>query len=211
MKVKVCGMKEPDNIKEILTISPDYIGFIFYEKSKRFVNEKTLSFIKKTKIDCKKVGVFVNEKMDVLKSIVEKYSLDFVQLHGTESPQYVSEINQSDISVIKAFNIDELFQWDSLYAYANDTKYFLFDTASSTHGGSGKKFDWSLLKNYNYKKPYILSGGISIDDTEKLKAINSHYLHAVDINSRFEENPGLKNTELVSKFLKELRDEKLPS
>ena len=204
-------MREPRNIKEILSSNPDFIGFIFYKDSKRLVNAETLDYLENQKISAKKVGVFVNHNIVEVISLVYKYNLDLVQLHGTEPIAYVQELCHSDISIIKAFSIDKEFNWDSLSPYLDKVDYFLFDTACSTYGGSGIKFDWGILEEYKHDKPFFLSGGISIKDTDELKALNIPTLHAVDINSQFETEPGLKNHELVSSFLNNIRDDKLPS
>lgn len=205
MKVKVCGMREPDNIQDILSGGPDYIGFIFYDKSKRYVSEQTLSYLQEAETTAKKVGVFVNEDLATLIKLAKKYNLDFVQLHGNESPDYVGQVAQADISIIKAFNIHEEFDWSNLEKYLPDVAYFLFDTASAQHGGSGKKFDWTLLEKYTLDKPFFLSGGISLADAHSCTTLNHPSLETLDINSRFETKPGYKDKEQVLQFLKTVR------
>ncbi len=211
MKVKVCGMRDPENILEILKEGPDFIGFIFYDESKRFVNDQTLDYLRATKIETKKVGVFVNHDVQDLESIVNNYDLDFVQLHGNESPEYLRSIQGFDASIIKAFNVDESFDWNTLNAYDDLVEFFLFDTACSTYGGSGKKFNWDLIENYKLNTPFFLSGGISIEDVGQLKSLTAFKPHALDINSRFEIEPGIKDTTLVSEFLNKIRNAELSS
>ena len=198
-------MREPDNIQDILSGGPDYIGFIFYDKSKRYVSEQTLSYLQEAETTAKKVGVFVNENLESLIKLARKYKLDYVQLHGSESTDYVHQVAQANISIIKAFNINEDFDWSSLDNYMKDVDYFLFDTASAQHGGSGKKFDWTLLEKYTLDKPFFLSGGISLADAHSCTTLNHPSLETLDINSRFETKPGYKDKEQVLQFLKTVR------
>ncbi len=198
-------MREPDNIQDILSGAPDYIGFIFYDKSKRYVSEQTLDYLLESETPVKKVGVFVNENLESLIKLARKYKLDYVQLHGSESTDYVHQVAQANISIIKAFNINEAFDWSSLDSYMTDVDYFLFDTASAQHGGSGKKFDWTLLKKYTLDKPFFLSGGISLADANNCATLNHPSLDTIDINSRFETKPGFKDKEQVLQFLKTVR------
>jgi len=187
------------------------MGFIFYNRSPRYVNEESLAFLKTPRGSIKRVGVFVNEDLSNLNTLLAQYYFDCIQLHGTESPQYILSISNNDISIIKAFSIHDEFDWDSLIAYDGVVDYFLFDTATDSYGGSGKKFNWGVLKNYQLDKPFFLSGGISIEDANSLEELNMPLLQVVDINSCFEISPGLKDAQLVNRFLNKIRDEKLPS
>lgn len=193
-------MKFPENIQEIAAWQPDYLGFIFYNKSKRFVLNDTNqieSFYKSVQNISPfiaKVGVFVN---DEIKNII-KYSVDFdlqyVQLHGDESPDFCESLNFLDIKVIKAFGIDENFDFSVLDEYNDVCSYFLFDTKSPDYGGTGKKFNWNMLKKYHLNKPIFLSGGLDIADIstihDLIKDIN---IHALDFNSKLEIDYGLKD------------------
>ena len=187
MKLKVCGMKFPENISEIESLKPDFMGFIFYKKSKRFFNESKL--ILNDKIN--RVGVFVNQEINEVIDNIKKYKLDYVQLHGEEDVRYCLSI-KSICKVIKVFKIDDTFNFDKVKKFENVSDYYLFDTKTNLHGGSGKKFNWEILKNYNSKKYFFLSGGISEKDIEEIKKIRKIYpIIGIDINSKFE-LPNLK-------------------
>ncbi|RZP08533.1 MAG: phosphoribosylanthranilate isomerase [Flavobacteriales bacterium] len=187
MKLKVCGMKFSDNISEIESLKPDFMGFIFYKKSKRFFNESKL--ILNDKIN--RVGVFVNQEINEVIDNIKKYKLDYVQLHGEEDVRYCLSI-KSICKVIKVFKIDDTFNFDKVKKFENVSDYYLFDTKTNLHGGSGKKFNWEILKNYNSKKYFFLSGGISENDIEEIKKIRKIYpIIGIDINSKFE-LPNLK-------------------
>jgi len=196
MKLKVCGMKFSENISEIESLKPDFMGFIFYKKSKRFFNESKL--ILNDKIN--RVGVFVNQDISEVIKIVKKHKLNYAQLHGEEDVKYCLSI-KSICKVIKVFKIDNTFNFDSIKKFENVSDYFLFDTKTNLHGGSGKKFDWTILKNYNSKKYFFLSGGISEDDVEEIKKIKKiHPIIGIDINSKFE-LPNLKKDRKRIKLL----------
>ena len=187
MKLKVCGMKFSENIAEIESLKPDFMGFIFYKKSKRFFNESKL--ILNDKIN--RVGVFVNQEINEVIYNIKKYKLDYVQLHGEEDVRYCLSI-KSICKVIKVFKIDDTFNFDKVKKFENVSDYYLFDTKTNLHGGSGKKFNWEILKNYNSKKYFFLSGGISENDIEEIKKIRKIYpIIGIDINSKFE-LPNLK-------------------
>lgn len=217
MKIKICGLTQPENIKEILLQQPDMVGFIFYAKSPRMVDEKSLpQWIEENEAlfgDIKRVGVFVDAKIDYVLNAVHDFKLDFIQLHGTESPEYCREIqdywNFSSIrkaAFIKAFQVDEQFDFSAVQSYEGICSYFLFDTKSAQHGGSGKKFDWSILNNYKGVTPFLLSGGIGPDDAAAVKKLNIPQLAGIDINSRFESEPGVKEVAKVETFLKTLKN-----
>ncbi len=200
LRLKICGLR--DNVKEVEALQPDYAGFIFYPKSPRFVGEDfSMPELDKR---IKKVGVFVNETVAKMIEIVRKYHLDFVQLHGHEKPDDCQAIGKQGIGVIKAFAIDEHFDFSQLEQYDSTVDYFLFDTRTAGFGGSGRSFDWELLKKYKLGKKYFLSGGLGLDNIEDLKDIELRNIHALDVNSRFEIKPGLKNIELLQKLKKKL-------
>jgi phosphoribosylanthranilate isomerase len=185
-------------------LQPDYLGFIFYRGSKRFVDGLTPSFVKNLPTGIRRTGVFVNEELDKVAQLAVLYGLNAVQLHGQEPVKYCIALKgllaDTDVALIKAFGVDEQFDFDTLNAYANVADYFLFDTQTPNHGGSGKVFNWSLLENYKLNKPYFLSGGIGPDSIEQLKQINDSRLYAIDINSRFELAPGLKDIDKLNDF-----------
>ena len=201
MVIKVCGLKDINNINQLMNLNLDLMGLIFYNKSPRFFD---LNFVpKSTK---KYVGVFVNESIEIIKKKVRKYSLEYVQLHGDESKDFCEEIS-AFCKVIKAFRIDENFKMSETEIYSNHCKYYLFDTLTKSYGGSGEKFNWDVLLNYNHKKEFILSGGISLESTKEIANIKKKLpkLIGIDINSKFEIIPGLKNTEKIKKFIKSIK------
>jgi len=194
-------MKHAANIAAVAELHPDYLGFIFYSKSPRFISEVSAELIKYIPSSIKTTGVFVDEDIETVKAYIFKYNLKAVQLHGKESEAYCREIKLTGVAVIKAFGIGENFDFSQLSTYLAVVDYFLFDTQTPQHGGSGKVFDWKLLANYTLDKPYLLSGGIDLNHAEHIKEINDPRLHAVDINSKFEVEPGLKDAGKIEKFI----------
>jgi len=194
MKLKVCGMKHTDNILEVAALVPDFMGFIFYKGSKRYVGEGFEMPVLPASIS--RVGVFVDETMETVVAMVEMYGLEYVQLHGTESEKYCKKLSDR-VKVIKAFGVDEGFDFALTEKYEDSCEYFLFDTKTTDHGGSGKKFNWEVLNNYHGRKEYFLSGGLDSAYTAGLTPF------AVDVNSMFEIEPGLKDIQK----LKLLKDE----
>jgi phosphoribosylanthranilate isomerase len=203
-KIKVCGMRDPDNIRRLVELQPDYIGFILFPGSKRYLG-KNYRLTTEIPNSIKRVGIFVNALIPEIFEWVSRLELDFVQLHGIEPPEYCMEMNNLNIKVIKTFGIDADFDFSILKDYIPYCDYFLFDTKSILHGGSGEQFDWSILKNIKLDKPIFLSGGIGPDDVQLIRQLHQVNIHAVDINSRFETGPGLKDILLLDKFFKELR------
>ncbi len=204
MKVKICGLKERDNIINIVNLKPTFIGLIFYNRSKRYIKNLDSSFIRDIK-GVKKVGVFVNSTIENIIKNVEEYSLDYVQLHGDENPIFCKELKSHKIDIFKVFAVGDKFNFSSLAEYEEHIDYFLFDTKGDERGGNGIKFNWDILiNNYKSNKPFILSGGISLDDITTLKCINHPKLYAIDVNSKFELEPGVKNIDdckqLISKI-----------
>ncbi len=200
MKLKICGMKYRENIQEVAALQPDYLGFIFYEKSKRHFNGIIPSLPK----TIKKVGVFVDAPIDYVNDRIKRYQLDVIQLHGDESPEYCQRFYNKRVKVIKVFSVANLFDFSVLDAYERVVDYFLFDTKGPQKGGNGVVFNWTLLEAYSSQKPYFLSGGIglaSVPDLIKFKKSPAYkYCHALDVNSRFEDYPGMKNTDTLKEF-----------
>jgi phosphoribosylanthranilate isomerase len=223
--LKVCGMKFTENMQQVANLQPDYLGFIFYEKSKRNFE----GIIPELPASIKKTGVFVNEYIEIVISLVEEYRLDAIQLHGDESVEYISElrthlaerrilfieenkhirkkknqhyISKSEVEIIKVFGIKDEFNFDVLKPYLEIVDFFLFDTKGKERGGNGTKFDWSVLEKYPYEIPFFLSGGIGLDDLEQVKIIAKSNLpiYALDVNSKFESVPGRKNIQELEKF-----------
>lgn len=206
MKLKVCGMKHEDNIQSIAELQPDYMGFIFYAKSKRnFEN-----YIPKLSKEMKKTGVFVNMPVAEIIEKIEQHDLQAVQLHGDESVAEIKELKSEkpNIEILKVFGIKDEFDFSTLEDYEDEVDYFLFDTKGKERGGNGEKFDWSVLKKYHLETPFFLSGGISSDDIDAIKEITNSGLpiYGLDINSKFEIEPGLKNIEAVRRFKNNLNE-----
>ena len=202
MKLKVCGMREPLNVKALSALTPDYMGFIFWAPSSRYVETTTPelpSAIKKT-------GVFVDASVDYIQSMVLQHNLQAVQIHGEETPQYCALVQDLGVEVIKAFSIKDSFDFSQLDPYETSSDFFLFDTKGELPGGNGYGFDWSLLTNYPSQKPFFLSGGIGLEHTPQIKALlNTDLpLHAIDVNSKFELAPALKNINALTQFKNEL-------
>lgn len=209
MKIKVCGMKYPDNIEHLSLVPIDYMGFIFYPKSLRYMDKILPETILLQTKDILRVGVFVNEKIELIFNRIEKYKLDVIQLHGSEHPKYCSDLLRSfpNIKIIKAFSISSPNDLHSTKEYNSVCDFFLFDTKSTQYGGSGKKFDWSLMDFYTGELPFFLSGGISMEDVGKIKEIKHPKLYGLDLNSKFELEPGRKNIELIKEFIEEINYE----
>jgi len=201
MKLKVCGMKYQDNIQEVATLQPDYLGFIFYEQSARHFDAHRIPEISNT---IKKTGVFVDADLDFVIKKISKHNLKAVQLHGNETPEYCKQLRGKNIEIIKVFSIKNEFDFSVLKLYDDIVDYFLFDTKGKLPGGNGYVFDWTILNNYPSTTPFFLSGGIGlsqIDDINKFqKSEASKYCYALDVNSKFEIEPGLKNIEDLKKF-----------
>ncbi|WP_254712465.1 phosphoribosylanthranilate isomerase [Polaribacter pectinis] len=222
-------MKYTENIEQVAGLLPDYLGFIFYEKSKRNFE----GIIPELPKSIKKTGVFVNEYKEIVISLVEEYGLDAIQLHGDESVEYVSElknqlterralfieenkhikkqknkhtISKNEIEIIKVFGIKDDFNFDILKPYEAIVDFFLFDTKGKERGGNGVTFNWEVLKNYNSTKPFFLSGGIGLEQIEEVKNIRKTDLpiYALDVNSKFETKAGLKSVENIKRFKHEI-------
>lgn len=202
IKLKVCGMRDSENIRDLAEAGPDYLGFIFYEGSKRYMGDKDPALLIRPAGDnLKKVGVFVNQSLPYVESSAKKFSLDFLQLHGEESPEYCRELQEKGHQIIKVFSVDDDFDFGKVDPYKPYCSFFLFDTKSDQYGGTGKSFNWDILKKYDQEVPFFLSGGIDISHAGVIKKMKGLNLHAVDINSRFETAPGVKDVEKVKEFM----------
>ncbi len=229
LSLKVCGMKYVENIQQVAALQPDYLGFIFYEKSKRNFE----GIIPELPKSIKKTGVFVNEYIEIVISLVEEYQLDAIQLHGDESVEYVTDlknqlierralfieenkhqkkqknkqyVSENEVEIIKVFGIKDEFNFDVLKPYVAVVDFFLFDTKGKERGGNGTKFDWSVLEKYPFKKPFFLSGGIGLEDLEQIQIVLKTNLpiYGIDVNSKFEVEPGVKKIEELKEFKKEI-------
>ena len=224
MIIKVCGMRDAENIREVERLSTEmsmlnpqwaiyWMGFIFWPKSSRYVSKRPAYLPQKTK----KVGVFVDATIDDIKQKVQEYGLDIIQLHGHESPEFVKELSlhystrpyrvgaESGVFLIKAFNIATKEDFEATKPYEGLVNYFLFDAKAQLPGGNGQQFDWSVLADYVGETPFLLSGGIGPDNAERVKVFHHPCCIGIDLNSRFEIAPALKDTNKLKEFFEKLR------
>lgn len=222
MLIKVCGMRDPENVTQVSQLDIDLMGFIFYPKSSRYVQQVPMhAGIIPDRADrnivsekrCKYVGVFVDDMPQNIVTRVYNYHLDYVQLHGDESPVMIDNLKRTlvpdivpDIKIIKALSIREADDVKRWRQYDGHVDMFLFDTQCKTYGGSGEQFDWSILDSYDGKIPFLLSGGIGPDDAERIKAFHHPQCVGIDLNSKFEISPALKDVEKLRYFIKNLNN-----
>ena len=203
LKLKICGMKFHENIKQVASLKPDYMGFIFFEKSPRNFDAEIPEMDK----EIKKTGVFVDASLDFVLEKVKKHQLQAVQLHGKESPEFCAALKVEDLEIIKVFSVKDSFDFSNLQQYEGKVDFFLFDTKGKAKGGNGVAFDWEVLKKYPSETPFFLSGGIGLEEVGRLKDFEfPKTFYGIDVNSRFELEPGFKNLET----LKELRKTIIP-
>jgi phosphoribosylanthranilate isomerase len=206
LKIKVCGMKEPGNLEAVCELAPDYVGFIFFRGSSRYVGEKPDPALFSIPPDqAARVGVFVNEPLLSVQRIVGLGWLDVVQLHGGESPGYCKALVNEGIHVIKSADPMIRERSEHLKAFYGVVHNFLFDTPGKGFGGTGRKFKWELLEDYSLPVPYLLSGGIGPEDAGQLREMDHLWLHGVDVNSRFELSPGIKDVGMLEGFIRDIR------
>lgn len=200
--IKVCGMTEAENIRDVEELGVDMIGFIFYPKSPRCLCEMPEYLPAKAR----RVGVFVNESKENILVYADRFGLQYIQLHGTESPEYCRSLRSSGLHLIKAFSISLPKDMLVISAYKGLCDYYLFDTKTPQYGGSGNQFDWNLLHRYNGNTPFLLSGGVNPYSVKAIREFHHPKLAGIDINSRFETAPGIKDVERIEKFVQELRE-----
>lgn len=204
MIVKVCGLKESGNITAVDGLNPDLVGFIFFEKSPRYVVTDSLPLT-----NAVRTGVFVNESVEKMLEKAAQYQLQILQLHGSETVETAALLKQEGYSVIKAFNIGEEMAVSQMKSFTAYCDYFLLDTKGKQAGGNGVKFNWELLKNYDLAVPFLLSGGIGPDDWQAISKLKHPALAGVDLNSGFETSPGVKNISLLKKFIHDIRNSEI--
>lgn len=202
MIIKVCGMRQADNIRAVEQSGADWMGFIFYEPSPRYVASPPAYLPER----CKRVGVFVNAPTFTIQSHISTYHLDMIQLHGNESPEYCRRIHQLGLPVIKSLPIPPTGHFIRWKEYQDSADYLLFDTACTDYGGSGKRFDWSVLTQYKGEKPFLLSGGICSSHLAEIRQFNHPRWIGVDLNSGFESAPGIKDASLLHSFIHKLKN-----
>jgi phosphoribosylanthranilate isomerase len=207
LKIKICGMTEMENITAVLQLEPEYMGFIFFPDSPRSVTALNPEKILINQMDVQKVGVFVNANQNEIRNIKKSYGLDLIQLHGEESPSFCYDLKDEGIRIIKVFNISKNFKFEVTKEYISVCDFFLFDTKTEVRGGSGTKFNWDILNDYEYDHPFFLSGGIQLSDAKKIKQISHPSIYGVDVNSGFEISPGVKDSLKLKEFINEIRNE----
>jgi len=196
LKIKVCGMRDAGNITAVAELAPDFLGFIFYRQSPRFVGD---DFLLPTALpsSVKRVGVFVGERIDVVLEKVQAHSLDYVQLHGGEDRGTCIQLKEAGVGVIKVFSIDDSTDFREVIPFGEVVDYFLFDTKGKLYGGNARRFNWQLLAQYAGTTPYFLSGGIGPEHVGDIMQLQDDRLFAIDINSGVEERPAFKDIEKV--------------
>lgn len=206
VKIKVCGMRDPDNLRAIAALQPDYFGLIFYPKSARYITPEQAEALPHF-FGIIRVGVFVNETVEQMQTIARQAKLFAIQLHGDESPELCAEVKnmRPEPKLIKAFSIDANFDGSSLEAYEEVCDYFLFDTKTDKHGGSGESFDWSILHSFPIRRPFFLSGGIGEENIkEAIAACRNLPLYAIDLNSKIEVSEAMKSPQVFKRLMKNL-------
>ncbi len=208
MKIKICGIKSGNNLKEIVKLKPDFLGFNFYSGSPRYIGDsltpEEISFISSF---AKSVGIFVNHDEYSILEIQRKFALDYCQLHGNEKPDFCKHLRGLGVKIIKAFGITADFNFHMLIEYLPWCDYFLFDTPSTKFGGTGIRFDWKILNKYELGHPFFLSGGIGPEDAKKIQNLVLESLIGVDVNSKFEISPGKKDIIALQQFINSIRNE----
>ncbi len=202
LQIKVCGMRNAQNIQDLANLKPNYIGFIFYPKSPRYAPNLDAQAVSAIPATIQKVGVFVNETTEVMHEKALIYGLDVLQLHGKETPAQCLQLQEEGFTIFKAFPIAEANDLKNTNGYEGCCDFFLFDTKTPEHGGSGQKFDWRILEKYSGKTPFFLSGGIDLEDAEAINNISHPKCYGIDINSKFETAPGLKDINKLKSFIK---------
>lgn len=198
-------MRQAENIQAVARLQPDYMGFIFYPHSPRYAGELDAALLRTLPASITKTGVFVNETAETIVQTVVRYQLDAVQLHGTETPETCRKIKEQGITVIKAFSVKDKKDFHLCNGYSDRCNYFLFDTQTPVYGGSGQTFDWNILNEYEEDTPFFLSGGISAEHSESIHALRHPSLWGIDLNSKFESEPGMKDTARLRKFIEKIR------
>ena len=224
MKIKVCGMRDAENIRGVMSLGIDFMGFIFWQGSPRYVKnipiragiipDKANADIKDNAVgeSVKRVGVFVDEMPQTVITQVYNYHLDYIQLHGDESPVYIDNLKRTlipdiapDVKVIKALSIREADDVKRWREYKDTADMFLFDTKCASVGGSGRKFDWAVLDAYDGDIPFLLSGGIGPDDADEVRAFSHPQCIGIDLNSKFETAPAIKDIDKLKQFIEKIR------
>ena len=202
LKLKICGLNNTTNLKEILALEPDFIGLNFYPDSIRFVNEEVKV---ESPENVKRVGVFVNEGIKRIIDYSHEYHLSYIQLHGEESPEFCEALQLHDLKIIKVFRVNKGFTFNEVEPFVEKSEYFLFDAAGESYGGNGVIFNWEILKDYPFDTPYFLAGGLSPENVDQVFQIEFPKLYALDVNSGYEAAPGIKDVDKVKGLIKKMK------
>jgi phosphoribosylanthranilate isomerase len=203
MDLKICGMRETKNIIDVASLRPQYLGFIFYPQSPRFVGKHfRMPYVDPS---IKKVGVFVNATTESIVETVHQYSLDLIQLHGHESAEQCNELKAYNVLIIKAFSVADKLEVSHINRYHEAADFFLFDTKGKYFGGNAQRFDWSILQAYDQRTPFFLSGGLKPENVEEANALKEMNIVALDVNSGVEIRPALKDVEKVKQVIEQVK------
>jgi phosphoribosylanthranilate isomerase len=206
LAVKICGMTDSCNTLAAVELRPQFLGFIFYKGSPRYAEDKLdPEILRKIPGTISRTGVFVDAGADTISESISKYSLDCIQLHGNEEPGLCLELKEKGVRIIKAFSTSDGTDLEQCHRFIGCTDFFLFDTRSNDHGGSGKKFNWEILNDYKLKHPFFLSGGIGPEDADEIFTVKNPWFYGVDLNSRFESEPGFKDIWKLKNFIREIK------
>ncbi len=206
-KIKICGMRDAENIRQVLAYQPDLLGFIFYPKSSRYVDQDRLEKINAIDFgSTEKVGVFVNEDPQTIISVANRYQFNYIQLHGDETDETIQFLQKQGLQVIKVISMATSADLEMIQHYPS-ADYLLFDTKGQKRGGNGYKFDWGLLENISIDKPIFLSGGLGVDDLKIVQENNRLKLSGLDFNSQLEEKPALKDIAKVKQLMNQINQE----
>lgn len=209
LKIKICGMRDPMNIRQVAELKPDLMGFVFFPASPRYAGEFPVSgYQDSVTPGILKTGVFVDADLYEIKSRIIRFGLRIIQLHGHESPEMCKQLSSTGIRIIKAFPVSESMDFSSCIPYIPYCRWFLFDTVTENSGGSGKKFNWEILDKYKLGHPFFLGGGIGPEDAEAILSIKQPSFAGIDVNSRFETEPGIKDVEKLRIFIRALKNRK---
>ncbi len=205
MMIKICGMRDPENIAQVAALSPMLMGFIFYDKSPRNAAGLDPEVIRRLPDFIRPVAITVNRDFDSIMALCRQYGFKIVQLHGEESPELCRRLREEGLTVFKAIPVDSDIDWNAVAAYEGAVDMFVFDTKSSSRGGTGRKFSWDILAGYPLSVPYLIGGGVGPDDIPAIISAMRPGMAGIDINSRFETEPGLKDLGLLINFILNLR------
>lgn len=204
VKLKICGMRDASNMLEVGKLLPDYMGFIFYPPSPRYVGEDFQIPVGLNNA-IHRVGVFVNEQVDRMIELSARHNLSHVQLHGDESVAVCEQLKQEGVGVIKVFRVDEAFDFSVTRPYKKVVDFFLFDTKGKHYGGNAQVFDWSILDQYDQVIPFFLSGGLTVENIQHVERLKNMNLHTLDLNSGVEDSPGVKNVLRIKEAFRQIR------